>query len=181
MSALHLTDQYEKIFRSRASKWRQIGPVSIQPTRFWRKGMEGLGAGAGLAALGFWLFVASVIAVGVWDNIRKRESQHETLRRVVESGQPIDENLTDKLLSITSGVASKDLERDLKVSGLIVLAIAPGMILMGWLMSIGLAEELFYIMAGVSALMVCLGGGLYGTAIAVGRWFRDENDARPPV
>ncbi len=141
--------------------------------------MEALGTGAGLAALGFWLFVASVIAVGVWDNIRKRESQHETLRRVVESGQPIDENLTDKLLSITSGVASKDLERDLKVSGLIVLGIAPGMFLMGWLMSMALEEELLYIMSGVSLLMVCLAGGLIGAAYAVGRWFRDEDDNRP--
>lgn len=143
--------------------------------------MEELGTGAGLAALGFWLFVASVIAVGVWDNIRKRESQHETLRRVVESGQPIDEDLTDKLLSITSGVASKDLERDLNVSGLIVLGIAPGMFLMGWLMSMGLEEELLYIMSGVSLLMVCLAGGLMGAAYAVGRWFRDEDDAQSPV
>ncbi len=138
--------------------------------------MEGIGTGAGLAALGFWVFIASIIAVGVWDKIRKRESQHETLRRVVESGQPIDESLTDKLLSITSGASSKNLDRDLKVSGLIVLSLAPGLLLMGWIMSLTLEEELLFIMLGVSALMVCLAIGFLAAAYVVHRWFSDEDD-----
>ncbi len=138
--------------------------------------MEGIGTGAGLAALGFWLFIASIVAVGVWYDIRKRESQHETLRRVVESGQPIDEALTDKLLSITGGVPSKQLDRDLKISGLLVLFIAPGLTLMGWIMSITLAGDLLYIMLGVSALLVCIGIGLLVAAYVVARWFVDEDD-----
>ena len=77
--------------------------------------MQELTTGAGLAALGFWLFIGITVAVGVWGSIRRRDAQHETLRRAIESGQPIDENLTDKLLALSG--ESKDMERDLKVTG----------------------------------------------------------------
>ena len=87
--------------------------------------MEDMGTGAGLGALGFWLFIATVIAVGVWSSIRKRESQHETIRRAIESGQDIDPELADKLLTLTR-TESKELDRDLKVSGWIVLFLSPG-------------------------------------------------------
>jgi hypothetical protein len=138
--------------------------------------MQELGTGAGLAALGFWLFVASAVAITFWDKIRKRDAQHETLRRVVESGQTIDDSLTDKLLSITGSVESKDLERDLKVSGLIVLSLAPGMLLLGWFMS-SLAGELLVILSGVSALMVCLAIGLLGASVAVRRRFSSDDES----
>ena len=100
--------------------------------------MENLTTGAGLGALGFWLFIAAIIAVGVWDSIRKRDAQHETLRRIIESGQSIDEELTDKILALTGG--SKTLERDMWVSGLIVLSVAPGLAVFGWVMSLVLGE-----------------------------------------
>ena len=50
--------------------------------------MEGISVSEGLAALGFWTFIAAIIVAGIWDGIRKREAQHETLRRMIESGQP---------------------------------------------------------------------------------------------
>jgi len=53
--------------------------------------MEDLGIGAGLAALGFWGFVAVAVVAGIWDNIRKRDAQHETVRRLIESGQSADD------------------------------------------------------------------------------------------
>ena len=58
--------------------------------------METIGIGAGLAALAFWGFIA-IVAVTVWDGIRKREAQHKTLRRLIESGQPLDQQLMEKL------------------------------------------------------------------------------------
>ncbi len=87
--------------------------------------MEDFGTGAGLAALGFWLFVGLAVVAGAWDSVRKREAQHETLRRIVESGQTVDEHLADRLLSNTT--ESKSLARDLRVGGLILGCIAPGM------------------------------------------------------
>ena len=52
---------------------------------------EGLGLGAGLGAIGFWLFIAAVVVAGIWFYVRKREAEHETLRRMIdESGRNID-------------------------------------------------------------------------------------------
>ena len=87
--------------------------------------MEELGTGAGLAALGFWLFIATIIAAGIWDSIRKRDAKHETLRRIIESGQNIDLEITDRVLGLTE--SSKDLDRDLKVSGWIMVFLVPGL------------------------------------------------------
>jgi len=119
------------------------------------------------------LFIAAIIAVGVWDNIRKRDAQHETLRRIIESGQSIDEELTDKLLALTGG--SKTLERDMWVSGLIILSIAPGLAVFGWVMSLVLAEELLPIMLAVSALLVSLGAGFLVVARLIRRWHQDND------
>ena len=134
--------------------------------------MAELGTGAGVAALGFWLFIAIIVAVGVWDKIRKRDAEHETLRRIVESGQPIDAELTDKLLALTSG--SRDLDRDLKTSGLIILFLAPGLAAMGWIMSITLAEEVLGPLLGVSALLLFLSVGFLGASYVVKRWYSEE-------
>ncbi len=135
--------------------------------------MEDLTTGAGLGALGFWLFIAAIVAVGVWDNIRKRDAQHETLRRIIESGQSIDEELTDKLLMLTGG--SETLERDMWVTGLIVLSIAPGLAVFGWVMSLTVEETLLPTMLAVSALLVFLGTGFLVVARLIRRWHQ-END-----
>ena len=134
--------------------------------------MEDFGTGAGLAALGFWSFVAAAVIGSMWDKIRKREAQHETLRRVIESGQPIDELMINKLLSLTTG--SKDLARDLKVSAYIMAGLVPGLIALGWGLSY-LTEELLAIMFGVSALVGCIGVGLYAAGIALER--QNPNDS----
>ncbi len=136
--------------------------------------MEDMGTGAGLGALGFWLFIAIVIAVGVWSSIRKRESQHETIRRAIESGQDIDPELADKLLTLTRS-ESKDLDRDLKVSGWIVLFLAPGMVLLGYGLSM-LEEGIFPILLGVSGLMVFLSIGMFVAAYVVKRSYSSDVD-----
>jgi hypothetical protein len=140
--------------------------------------MEDIGTGAGLGALGFWLFIASVIAVGVWYDIRRREAQHETLRRIVESGQPIDEAVIDKVLALTSG--NRDLARDLKISGLIMVFIAPGLIVLGWLLSAAGEENLLLIMLGVAALVAFIAAGLL-IASRVARKWRDAPDGSAVV
>ncbi|MCH8142731.1 MAG: hypothetical protein IH908_14165 [Proteobacteria bacterium] len=137
--------------------------------------MEDMGTGAGLGALGFWLFIATVIAVGVWSSIRKRESQHETIRRAIESGQDIDPELADKLLTLTR-TESKELDRDLKVSGWIVLFLAPGMVLLGYGLSM-VEEGIFPILLGVSGLMVFLSIGMFVAAYVVKRWYSSDVDS----
>jgi uncharacterized protein DUF6249 len=134
--------------------------------------VEDFGSGAGLAALGFWLFIGIVVAAGVWDSIRKREAQHETLRRIIESGQHIDNELTDKLLALTGG--NKDIDRDLRVGGVIMLFVAPGLAIFGWLMSLFVAEELLGIMLAVGALVLTIGIGLMVAAEMVRKWYRED-------
>ena len=64
--------------------------------------MQSFTLGAGLAALAFWGFLAVVVVGGIWYDIRKKESQQETIRRLFESGQPVDEKLMDRLMSSTA-------------------------------------------------------------------------------
>lgn len=108
----------------------------------------------GLAAFGFWMFIAAVSVGGIWDGVRKREAEHETLRRMIESGKAPDQELVDKLLG-----HKKDPARDLKVAGLIVIFVAPGLALMGWL--IGLKEpDALMPLFGVAGLVAFVGIGL---------------------
>ena len=108
----------------------------------------------GLAAFGFWMFIAAVSVGGIWDGVRKREAEHETLRRMIESGKTPDQDLVDKLLG-----HKKDPARDLKVAGLIVIFVAPGLALMGWV--IGLAQpDALMPLFGVAGLVGFVGIGL---------------------
>jgi len=128
------------------------------------------GIGGGLAALAFWGFIGSIVVAGIWYGIREREAQHETFRRVIESGQPVDQALMDKVLG-----GNKVVHRDLKIGGLIVLFTAPGVAVAGWLISI-LVEAWLFPMLGVAALLAFVGTGLLVAAKAAERSAR-ENDA----
>ncbi len=127
--------------------------------------MDGITKGTGLAALGFWLFVAAMVVVGVWSGIRKRDAMHETLRRMIESGQPIDTDLANQLLSGSN--EKKDVEQDLKVGGWITLALAPGLAVFGWVLGTALTEELTYILGGVALLVLFISAGLFLAANGV--------------
>ena len=122
--------------------------------------MEGLAAGLG--AFGFWTFIAAVVVGGMWYDIRRREAQQETIRRMIDSGQPIDEGLADKLLS-TGGGNAKSMERDLMIGALIVLFIAPGLaafgLILGWQHPGALAPLL-----GAAVLVGFVGLGLFAAA-----------------
>ena len=120
--------------------------------------MEILDTGAGLAALGFWIFIGIAVFSSAWANVRKREGNHETLRRIVESGQEVDAELAHQLLELTS--EERNTARDLNVGGVIMLPTAVGLAIMGWAMSMILAEELLFITFGVAPLVALIGFGL---------------------
>ena len=130
--------------------------------------MEGI---FGLAALGFWLFIAAAAVGGIWDGVRKREAEHETLRRIIESGKTPDQRLIDKLLG-----TDKAPERDLKVAGVIVTFVAPGLAIMGWI--IGRQEpDAFMPIVGAAVLVGFVGIGLLVGAAYMAR-ARREDDQR---
>ena len=137
--------------------------------------MQGMGLRAGLSALAFWGFIAAVVVAGIWYDVRKREAQHETLRRLIESGQPIDQVVIDRLLSVIGG-NNRNLDRDLKVAGVITLSSAPGFALMGWF--IGFASPgVFEPLLGVGSLAACAGIGLLVASKIVIRWNREHRES----
>lgn len=119
--------------------------------------------GGGLAAFGFWGFIAAIVVAGMWYDMRIRQARHETLRQMIESGQTADRELVDKLIG-----ANNHLDRNLKVAGLILLAAAPGIAVLGWLLSY-LASWALLPLLGAAALLLCIGVGLLIASRAVER------------
>ena len=128
--------------------------------------MEQFGEGAGLAAFGFWFFIAAIVVGGIWDKIKKRDAQHETLRRIVESGQPVDDSMANRILAASAD--SQQQARDLKVGAYICAGLAPGLACLGYAMSF-LAEELLVILLGVSGLVLFISLSMYLAARFIDR------------
>jgi hypothetical protein len=137
--------------------------------------MQGFSLGAGLAALAFWGFIASVVVAGIWFDIRKREAQHETVRRLVESGQLINQELMDKLLVLSDG-KSKRLDRDFKITGLIMLPAAIGLAIFGLILGTQIPQAQIPLL-GSAALVACIGLGFLGASKVVARWSSADSDS----
>jgi len=130
-----------------------------------------MGAAAGLGALGFWIFIGSIVVAGIWFDVRRRETQQETLRRVVESGRDLDPAVIDKILA--AGKDQSRIDRDLKVAGLIVIFIAPGLATLGWFLAKS-QEGLWEVLLGVSLLVGFVGVGLLVAGKVAERWYRED-------
>jgi hypothetical protein len=111
-----------------------------------------------LGAFGFWMFVAAVVVAGIWYDARKTESEQETLRRLVESGNDIDSALLEKMLA--AGKKSSRTGQELKTSGVIVIFVAPGLAILGWFMQ-AFNDKMWHLMLGVSLMVGIIGVGLY--------------------
>ena len=138
--------------------------------------MEHIGLGAGLAALAFWGFVAVAVLAGVWNGIRKRDAQHETVRRLIESGQTIDQELLEKL-ALVSGDESRRPDREFHITGLWVLPVAVGMAIFALILGQAEPDALFPLL-GVSALLACLGIGWMVAGKIVARWYAVNGDSQ---
>ena len=111
---------------------------------------------AGMAAAAFWVFIASCVIGGIWYSIREKEAQHETLRRIIESGKDVDAELVDRVMN--DGGKSKG---DLKTAGLITLFAAPGLAVLGYVLEIvSDNDRIFTIMLGVGGLVFCVAIGI---------------------
>jgi hypothetical protein len=126
---------------------------------------------AGLPGLGFWIFLAAVVVARIWFDARKRESQQETLRRVVESGQQLDVAVIDRMLGASGGNERPD--RGLKVAGIIVMFVAPGLSVFGWFLG-RFNDKIFEIMIGIGLLVLIVGIGLYVAGMMAERWQRKD-------
>ena len=127
---------------------------------------------AGLAAFGFWMFLAAIIVASIWSDSRKREAQQETLRRIVESGQQLDPELVDRLLASKDGDGDKP-DRDLKVAGVITMSVGPGLVAFGAFLA-PYNDKILGVMIGVGALVLIIGMGLYLAGILSKRWQQED-------
>ena len=114
--------------------------------------MEGLGAG--LAALAFWGFIAAVVVGGIWYAVREKEAQHETLRRMIDSGKDLDVAAISRVFKENSRP-----ERDLKIGGIVTLFAAPGLVILGWFLG-EVSQEAYHALRGVAGLVAFVGVGL---------------------
>ena len=126
------------------------------------------GIGGGLAALAFWGFIASVVVAGIWYGLRERQAQYDTLSRMIESGQTIDEDIVEKILGGNDRV-----DVGLKIAGLIVIFIAPGIAVLAWFIS-QLSEPWLMPLLGAAALVAFIGVGLLVAAKFAEKSYREE-------
>lgn len=131
------------------------------------------GIGEGLAALAFWGFIAAVVVAGIWYAIRERQAQHETLQRIIESGQAVDHALVEQVLG-----GGRRTDRGLKIAGLIVIFVAPGLAVLAWFVG-QLSAPWLMPLLGAAALVAFVGIGLLVAARFAERSYR-END-KPPL
>ena len=137
--------------------------------------MQGFTLGAGLAALAFWGFLAAVVVGGIWYDIRKKESQQETIRRLFESGQPVDDKVMDRLLSQSSDTGDR-LDRSFKLTAMILVPAAIGLAVLGLVLGIEYPDARLPLL-GVSGLVACIGVGFMGAARMARRWYEGDNDS----
>lgn len=135
--------------------------------------MQGFSLGAGLASLAFWGFIAAVVVAGIWYDIRKKEAQQETIRRIVESGQPLDDKVMDRLLALDDAKSDRP-DRSYKLAGWIILPIAVGLAIFGMVLGMAYPEAQLPLL-GVSALVACIGLGFLGAAKMASRWYEDDS------
>jgi hypothetical protein len=131
--------------------------------------MQGFSLGAGLAAFAFWIFIASIVVAGIWYDIRKRDAQHETARWLIDSGQPVDKAVLDRLLA--TGTSSDRLDRTFKVTAWIMLPIAIGLAMFGFILGVQVPEAK-YPLLGAAVLTACIGIGFLVAAGFARRWYQ---------
>lgn len=137
--------------------------------------MQEWGLGAGLAALAFWGFIGTAVVAGIWDGIRKRDAKHETVRRIVESGQTIDADLMDKIVGLTDNKSERP-DRVFFITGLWLLPASVGILVLGYFLGM-LSPEARMALQGVSGLLAVLGLGFMGASKIVGRWYYKDEDS----
>jgi hypothetical protein len=128
------------------------------------------GFGTGLAALAFWGFIAAIMVAGVWDGAKKREAQHETLRRLIDGGKPVDEALMTKLM----GGEIKRPDRDLRISAIIVFSVAAGIMVLAAFLNQMNPRTLMPLL-GAAGLIACIGVGLLVASAYVRRSLAEDD------
>lgn len=128
----------------------------------------------GLLAIAFWGFIGMCVLGGIWDTIKKRETKHETLRRLVESGQPLDENLL-KHLDMMNRDGAERFDRGFIITALWLLPVAVGLAAFAYFLGF-VNREAQIVIFGVSALVAVMGLCCLLAGKAIAPWYQKEGD-----
>lgn len=118
-----------------------------------------------LGMFGFWIFIGAAAVAGIWSEIKEKESKQETLRRVVESGQNLDQEMIDQMLGVSD---TKSSQRDLRTGAYIMGGVAAGLLLFSFFLG-RVSTDAGWILTGVSSLVACIGGGMFVAANRMGQ------------
>jgi hypothetical protein len=128
-----------------------------------------------MAAFAFWAFIASCVVGGIWYSIREKQAQHETLRKIIESGKDVDAEVIERVMN--DGSRRDKSEGELKVAGYITMSAAPGLVLLGYFVELASGnEKVFTILLGVAGLVFFVSIGLLVSAKVMERSNASSND-----
>lgn len=127
-----------------------------------------------LAAFGFWIFIAAAAVAGIWSDVKTKENKQKALQDLLNNSDKIDPQQMEKMMSIING-QNANLSRDLKIGGLITLFVAPGLLTLGWFISLRNPNALMPL-AGTAALVLFISAGLLTAARFVEK---HQNNQRP--
>ncbi|MBT8072733.1 MAG: hypothetical protein KJO58_03380, partial [Gammaproteobacteria bacterium] len=94
-------------------------------------------------------------------------------------GNPIDDALMDKLLSLGSG-KSERLDRNFKITGFIMVPVSLGLALFGLILGTRYPDAELPLL-GAAALVGCIGVGFLVLAQIVKRWYQTDNETSSSV
>ena len=101
--------------------------------------------------IGVFGFVIAIVFIGSFFSYMKQRSKNELIREALRSGQSLDPELLGDL-------KDDDSEGGLIVAGLIVMAVAVGLVIMGYQIDkVEGKDEVFQIMKGVAAIPGLIG------------------------
>ena len=139
---------------------------------------------AAAGSLGFWIFMAAIVAGAMWEESRQKAEKHETLRRIVEKTGTVDEARLQELFGSapSSPYVPGSGYRALRITGSIIMFVSavPGILgvtaaLVGGHLSLPPAPaEFIYGTLSISAGLAVLGFGVFFSA----RFAEPPPDAR---
>ena len=126
--------------------------------------MEGI-----LVPISFFAMIAAIVILPRYFRAKQKQQLMETLQTAYERGQPVPPELVESLNAEARALPRSPRERaenDLR-SGIIWLAVALGLLTMGWAISFE-EDEAFYVMSGLAAIPGFIGLALLALGL-VGR------------
>ncbi len=116
-----------------------------------------------VGALGFWIFLASIIVAGIWEKSRREAERHETLRRIVEKTGMIDEA---KLKELFSAAPPEEIKpgsgyRTLRITGTIIMFLGAGLAIIFATMGLVLREREAFAAVAIAFCTALVGLGVF--------------------